>query len=136
MLGPGTKEAGVEADRPVAGSGAHQEIFSLMCLPCAYGWPMSRPLKKDLKYTGLVSVSSTGEHEVTVEVFPAEAKVKLTLEIDGEPIDQAVKTNESVTVLLQRGVRALSISTGEDVSQGLPYIIIGFRFSGDLWRDG
>ncbi|NNC88433.1 MAG: hypothetical protein HKN82_08250 [Akkermansiaceae bacterium] len=116
ILDPGVEEKpGRAPRRPLAGLRTHQEIDALACLPTAYGWPMSRPLKKDIRYTALAPVGSTSEHEVLVEIYPAESKAKLVLEIDGEPVDQPVKANERVAVLLKRGVRALSVSTSEDV---------------------
>jgi hypothetical protein len=111
-----TEQEPVQAPRPpVAKFRPHQEICSLMCMPTPYGWPDSRPLKKDIDYTGLVLVSATGEYEVLVEVYPEDSKAILVLEIDGKAIDKPVMPNQKVTVRLEVGVRALSVSTSEVV---------------------
>ena len=103
-----------EAEAAVGGESS-QEIFSLMCLPTAYGWPMYRTLNKTIKYTGLVAIRSAGEYEVAVEVSPANSQAKIVLEIDGEAIEEPISAGKGVTIRLTAGVRALSIRTNDDV---------------------
>ena len=91
------------------------ELFALMCLPCAYGWPMSRPFNKGSKYTGVVPVHVESEFEVTMDTWPRDKTAAVTLLVDGVKVPKAVTPNKPFRLQLQAGVRALTLLTEDDV---------------------
>lgn len=94
---------------------SNQEIYSLMCLPTSYGWPMYRTFNKDIQYTGLVGIRIDGEYEVMIEVVPKKSKAQIILAVDGKAKKQFLQPNKPSKLLLKAGVRALSIRTKGDV---------------------
>ena len=92
-----------------------QEVMALLFIPTPYGWPESRSLEKNSKYTGLVPIFRDGVYEVTMVAWPEAVNAKIVLEIDGVPIKAVASPNKAVRVPLQAGVRALTVRTEDEV---------------------